>query len=419
VKYFLLFTLFCLTGCATYQNKVARAKSSLKSNNCEAALKDLNELSSPSGVDQLAYLMDYGTALQICKQYEKSNAIFSQAEKLADEIDFVSVSQVASATLLNEGYIAYKGDSFEKLFLNASKALNYLNMNDYDSALIEVRRMNQKFTKYKSENKKNHELNSFSKYLSGLIWQSTGQYDDACIDYKDAFQSTLNTASQSEIKQLSFQMLKSCWQARRIDEFQQLLKKVSLEKKEIDAIKDEKNKSELVLIYLKGWGPQKLENPSQPIFPYLVKSNSQTQSLRIEILNNQNNVIGTFQSQPIYSVAEAARLSLEADQAPLIARRIAARVAKQVTADQIRQKDPTLGLAALIVMVGSERADLRQWSFLPDAIHTIRVPLQPGKYGVKAIGLDAFQNPSESFDNFDFTINNNKQIIIKSIRSLL
>lgn len=421
MKYLLSFFILSSLGCASYQAKIEASKNDLRSKKCDSALLNLEKLSQNESSDQLAYLMEYGSALQICQQYEKSNAIFSQAENLADKIDYTSISQIAGATLFNEEFISYKGDSFEKLFLNASKALNYLDLYKYDDALVEVRRMNQKFDKYKNEGKKNYELNSFSKYLSGLIWEATGRYDDACIDYKDAFSSTISlTTNQSNTKMsrgIGYQMLKTCWQANRYDEFKMLTKSVKLSDEEIQNIKNEKLKSELVVLFLKGWGPQKIESPQNPGFPYLVKSTNYTQYLKIQIKDSNNTVVGSFTSEPIYSVSDAAFLSLEADQAPLIARRLAARVAKQIVADQIGQKNAALGVASLIVMVGSERADLRQWAFLPDAIHTIRVTLKPGNYTASVTGLDYAQQTSDLFSDFNFTIQKNQKVI-KSFRSL-
>lgn len=405
--------IFSIYGCASYQSKVAPAKNYLKNKNCPDALATLEKLSTPPSSDQLALLMEHGTALQICEKYEESNRVFSRAESLADEVDHVSISQVAGAALSNEGVIDYKGDTFEKLFLNAAKALNYIEEKKSDDALVEVRRMNQKFSKYKNEERKNHELNSFSKYLSGLIWESTGQYDDACIDYKDAY----FTAQQ--FRDVGRQMLTTCWAAQRTDEFNTLAKKMTATDEEIKAAKNVKLKSELVFVFLQGWGPQKVENPAAPTFPMLVNVPNRTQTLSIEIYEpNKSTALGSYASLPIYSVADASRASLNADQASLIARRLASRAAKYVVADQIRQKNEVAGFLALAGMVLSEQADLRQWSFLPNAIQIIRIPVQPGKYTAKIKGQGFDGVATESFGDITLTVDK-RQKAIHMIRSVL
>lgn len=412
MKFFLLLPLL-LVGCASYQSKVAPTKNYLKSRQCDQAIESISKLSQPTGVDQLALLMEHGTTLQICEKYSESTRIFTQAEDLSESKDYTSVSEVAAATLSSEGMMTYKGDTFEKLFVNASKALNFLQEKNTDSALVEVRRMNQKFNKFKSEERKNYELNSFSKYLSGLIWESTGQFDDACIDYKDAY----FTATQ--FRDVGVQMLTTCWNAQRVDEFNTLVKKINATNEEIAEAKSSKAKSEIVLIYLQGWGPQKLENPRSPTFPYLVDVPNITQKLSIDLYESgKDKASKSFVSDTIYSVADAARASLNADQASLIARRLAARVAKHVVAKQIGDKDPLLGVVALIGMVASDRADLRQWSFLPNTIQIIRIPVTPGKYTLKIGGLGRDRQQTESFN--DVTLNVDKrQKVIHMVRSVL
>ncbi|MBC7458863.1 MAG: hypothetical protein H7235_11320, partial [Bdellovibrionaceae bacterium] len=358
-------------------------------------------------------LMEHGTTLQICEKYSDSTKVFTQAEDLADSVDYTSVSEIATSTLTSEGMKTYKGDTFEKLFLNASKALNFLQEKNTDSALVEVRRMNQKFTKLKNEERKNFELNSFSKYLSGLIWESTGQFDDACIDYKDAY----FTATQ--FRDVGVQMLATCWNAQRVDEFNTLVKKINATTEEIQVAKSSKAKSEIVLVYLQGWGPQKLENPSAPTFPYLADVSNNTQKLTIDLYEKGKDKSNkSFLSDTIYSVADASRSSLNADQASLIARRLASRVAKHVVAKQIGDKDPLLGFVALIGMVASDRADLRQWSFLPNTIQIIRIPVTPGQYSLKIGGIGRDKQQTEIFRDVNLNVDKHQKII-HMIRSVL
>ena len=372
---------------------------------CDLAIKNLEDLSRASGGDQLVYLMDYGSALQICGDYKKSNSVFIQAEKLADENDITSVSRVTGATLMNEEMIQYKGDTFEKLFLNVSIALNYLQLGQLDDALVEVRKMNQKFVKLSSENKKNFELNSFSKYLSALIWEADKKYDDACIDFKDAYFLDTNYRS------VGADMLRTCWKAHRPDEYKMLSKKMSATDDEIKNSKDY-NKTELVLIFMQGWGPRKAPRPGDNISVSLVPVYNTTTYLKAEINNK------SFFSEPVYNVEQAAIKTLEDDYASLVARRIAARVAKEVLASQIRQKDGALGTAAWLLMVAAERADLRQWSIFPKTFQVIRIPVTAGENTLKLSGLDYAKNVSEQMPDLVFKINagEKKFQIIRSLK---
>lgn len=403
-KFIFSFFILFFTGCATYQTKVSASRDFLAQRNCPEALKNLEALAAKDDGDQLVYLMDYGSALQICGEYKKSNQILLQAEKLSEEKDYHSVSRLTGATFINEEMIQYKGDTFEKLFLNVVLALNFIQMNDLDSAQVEVRKMNQKFVKLNFENKKNFELNSFSKYLSGLIWELNRKYDDACIDFKDAY------FIDTSYRLVAQDMLRTCWKAGRTDEFNTLAKKISASPEEIKQAK-EKNKTELILLFMQGWGPRKSPRPTDRISAYLQPVYSRTKTAQLEI----NSEI--YKSQPVYSVEKAAIQTLEDDYGSLVARRIGSRVVKEVLADQVRQKDAALGAVAWLAMVASERADLRQWSILPQTFQILRIPIKSGEHKLQINGLDDSMSVSEVIADLNFKVGSGEKKF-QVIRSL-
>ena len=408
--FFLMLFIF-FTGCATYQSRVSPARDLLVARQCEKSSKILSELAAKEDGDQLVHLLDYGSALQVCGEYKSSNQIFLKAEKLADEIDYHSVTRIAGATLLNEEMIQYKGDTFEKLFLNVSLALNFMQLGQFDDALVEVRKINQKFQKYKAEDKKNFELSPFSKYLSAMIWEADHKLDDACIDYRDAY------LLDPTYRKIGLDTLRACWRAHRTDEFNQVAKKLLATEEEIKDAKSPAN-AELILIFMQGWGPRKQSRPGAPTFPILVSVPSETHFLKAEISDEKNKSSwATYRSEPVYSIEKAAINTLDADYNSLVARRIGARVTKEVLADQLRQKNQVLGNIAWLVMVASERADLRQWSIFPRTVHVIRIPVKPGQHTVHLTGLGIALNDSEKMPDLDFKINAGEKKI-QLVRSL-
>ncbi len=387
-----LITLSFLSGCATYQSQVSPARDHLVRGRCPEALQLLKTQSEKEGGDQLLYLLDYGTALQICREYKASSLIFQRADKLSEEVDYHSVSRVAGATLLSEEMIQYKGDIFEKLFINATAALNYLEMGLPDDALVEVRRINEKYRKLTSEdNKKKFELNSFSQYLSGLIYESQRRYDDACISYKSSYKI------DPVYHYVGLDMLRGCWLARRTQDFDELVKQVNPTAAELSQVK-EKSKNEILIVFMQGWGPRKAPRPDERTIPYLIPTPSVTKTLQAQVASGD---FTKFMSQPIYNVEKAAIQTLEDDHASLVARRIGAAVAKNVVADQIRQKDQLLGVLTWVALAASERADLRQWSTLPQTIQVIRMPMPTGAYKIKLTGLDSMGDESETLPDID------------------
>ena len=55
-----------------------------------------------------------------------------------------------------------------------------------------------------------------------------------------------------------------------------------------------------------------------------------------------------------------------------------------------------------------DRADLRQWSSLPQTIQMKKFNLKPGKYTAHLQGLDASGNPTAESKDVEFTIQNQK-----------
>ncbi len=363
-----------LVGCATYQDQVRESRKLISVGNAEQSLGKFQELAAKEDGDQLVHLLDYGVALQLANKYPESNQVLIRSDKLADELDYHSVSRLAGSMLTSEEVVQYKGDTFEKIFINAYLAMNYLQMGKLDDALVESRRMNEKYLKLRGEEKKSFELNPFAKYLSALVWEANGDWDDAYIAYKEAYEISQNISTIRE------DLIRSAKRARRMDDYKQW-KEAFPEIKENPDWYD-KGKGELVIIYQQGWGPQKTFDRNSPRFPTLQPTSNKTERAELQIVGQ-----GNYLSQLVYNVEGAAMQTLMEDRAALVGRRVGGIVAKEVMADQIRQKNELLGLLAWVFFHASDRADLRQWSLLPQTIQVVRVPLKPGKYEYSLKGL--------------------------------
>ncbi len=385
LKFLSLFFLLALTACATYQDQVAGARDAIASGDVEKALKELKPKADKQNDDQLIYVLDYATALQYANRIDESNRYFMIADKLAEVQDYHSVSKVAGSMLLNEEMVQYKGDTFEKVFINAFLAMNFLKQNNYDSALVEVRRMNEKFNKYRLDEKKSFEINPFSRYLAAVIYEATNRWDDAYIAYQETYKI------DPSIPTIKADLLRSSYFARRPDQHESWKKKFP--EVEFKPDNNKKKKGEVVLLYLSGWGPRKKPDPGAPLYPILSPVYNQTQKASL-VVNGTNHPPSIL----VYDTQQAAIETLNDDRPGLIARRVAARVAREVAAREIARKDKDngglLGAVAFIGMQVTERADLRQWSFLPASIQISRVSLDAGEYDVAVQGYDSGGTPS-------------------------
>lgn len=367
-----------LSGCATYQTKVDDARQALAHEDPAKAAALLEPLAHKDSDDQLVYLLDYATALQEARRYKESAQAYQEAAKIADIQDYHSISKITASLLLSEEMVQYKGDDYEKVLIHAMNAVNYLELGDLDEALVEVRDLNTMLYKFKYEAKKDYDQNPFAFYLSALIYEANHSYDDALISFESAYEVAPGYAPLRE------DLIRAAMNAQRPDKlakFKSLFPGVKVSK-------PDRSMGELVLIFQQGWGPRKVPRPESPRFPMLVPYSSNTQSAFLQAGDLQ------IQTSPIFSVTDTAIKTLNDDYARLVGMRVAGVATKAVVADQIGQRNKTLGAVAWLAMNLADRADVRQWSTLPQSFQIARLPLKPGTYKVTAEGLSYGQTPS-------------------------
>ena len=159
-------------------------------------------------------------------------------------------------------------------------------------------------------------------------------------------------------------------------------------KKEFPEVKprpewNDKAMGEIVLLYEQGWGPRKQPRPEAPRFPRLYAVDSRTKAAKL-VINGE----AAARTSEIFNITSVSIKTLDDDFARLMASRVGGVVAKAVVADQIGQKNRLLGSLAWIAMNVADRADLRQWSTLPDTFQIARAYVKPGVYKVSAQGLE-------------------------------
>lgn len=373
--------LVVLVGCATYQSKVHQSKEALRQGRYHEAIEQLQALVEKEKDDKLVYLLDYATALQMAGRLKESTQAYLDADRLMEINDYHSVSNIVTATLGSEEMIQYKGESFEKYLVNVMLALNFLSENNLDSAMVEARRINEKLSKMKMEGRKPFELSPFANYLSATIWEADKKYDDAYIDFERAYKL------DPSIPVIGEDLIRTAFLARRTESLRKW-------QKQFPDIPDPKQwvlpkATEVIIIVMQGWGPKKVPRVDEPRFPTLVASPSETK--KIEVWENLKKL---GETQVVYNIEKVAMETLAEDYSSLAARRFGAVIAKEVVADQIRQKDEALGALAWFIMHASDRADLRQWSTLPASIQIKRIQAKPGSFGFTLRGIGAEGAPT-------------------------
>jgi len=178
----LTLALAFLSSCAsTYDVKASTAHAAFYRGRYDQAIK-LIEHVSPAHRDKLLHLLDYGMILHGAGRYEDSNKVLTEAEKVADQLTAKSVSREVGATLWSEEGTEYSGDKYERVMIPVIRMLNYVMLDDWQGAMVEVRRV--QYWVERTYGSGHRFDNAFALYLSAVIWETLGQINDAFIDYR-------------------------------------------------------------------------------------------------------------------------------------------------------------------------------------------------------------------------------------------
>ncbi len=158
--------------------------------------------------NRFLYFVNQGVVSAQLGHYEESNDWFEQAYLFGEDYHKNYANQAASF-LLNPNITPYKGEDHEHLLLLYYKAINFLKLSDYESALVECRRLNNRLNqlsdRYKSENK--YKRDAFIHNLMGIIYEASGDINNAFIAYrnsyeayKEDYQSMFNVSTPDQLK---------------------------------------------------------------------------------------------------------------------------------------------------------------------------------------------------------------------------
>jgi hypothetical protein len=185
-----LAALFLLLGAGCAGDYVSRTRALREAYEAgrhrEAAEGFAREATDEQHIDRLLALMDRGMVLHAAGEHEESIRVLAEAGKLADQLDVISVSEEAKVLLSSEREKTYRGEDFEKLAISVLQALNFAQLGRDESALVEVRRVNERMQKMIRDEGKPYEQLAVARYLAAVLWEDGGHDDDAFIDYEAA-----------------------------------------------------------------------------------------------------------------------------------------------------------------------------------------------------------------------------------------
>jgi hypothetical protein len=199
--------LLLLTGCAslrTEKSHYAGIEPLLEKADYPAVIAQIENAKQKAYThkDRVVYYLDAGMLYHWNREYEKSNEMLEKAERGIEENFTKSVTRSASSLIMNDNVLAYAGEDYEDIYLNAFKALNYLALGLNDEAFVEVRRIDHKLVQLESKYDKvaqkmnqaeeAHETfvpgksyfqeSALGRYLGMLLYRNEYKWDDVRID---------------------------------------------------------------------------------------------------------------------------------------------------------------------------------------------------------------------------------------------
>ncbi|WP_282080595.1 COG3014 family protein [Aquimarina algiphila] len=139
--------------------------------------------------NQLLYLFEKGKLAYLAGDYELSNELFNKAD-LIIESNKKAIGNQLLGVVLNPEKETYTGEDSEKVAIHYYKALNYTFLGKYDDALVEAKRVRlqlQKLNdKYPSGKKNRYKDDAFSHIVQGLLYEASGDINNAFIAYRNA-----------------------------------------------------------------------------------------------------------------------------------------------------------------------------------------------------------------------------------------
>ncbi|HZJ87968.1 MAG TPA: hypothetical protein VFC80_02315 [Sphaerochaeta sp.] len=134
-----------LVSCGTYID-LSAVDTHYRQGNFSRALYTLerrsDQMRAAQGPIILAY--DLGILNHYSGNWEQSNQLLSESERLIEEAYTKSISQGFASYMINDAAKAYEASAYEELAINLIKALNYLALGESEGALVELRRAIEK-----------------------------------------------------------------------------------------------------------------------------------------------------------------------------------------------------------------------------------------------------------------------------------
>jgi len=184
--------LLLLTACGPSVNRYALVDESLRAKNFRQADSIIQQAEKEYGTkSRVLYGMDRGMTLHLAGDYQQSNAVLEEAEQEVDRLYTRTVRSETLAFMTNDNALPYEGEPYEQVMINVVKALNYARIGQWQEALVEARRIDHRLNVLSDrvKDKGAYRDDGFARYLSGILYESAGDVNNAFVAYRKAYET--------------------------------------------------------------------------------------------------------------------------------------------------------------------------------------------------------------------------------------
>ncbi|HBX66192.1 MAG TPA: hypothetical protein DEG32_08535 [Balneolaceae bacterium] len=422
--------LFLLGGCAAYQldsaqNDLRTSYASGDFNSTAELIKKLDQKDVYQSKDQVLLYLERGMVNHFASNYQESSQYFTEAEQEMDALFTKSVSRAVKSFVVNDNTLAYDGEDYEDIYLNIFKSLNYIHMNDFEGALVEVRRVNYKLDRLEQKysglveslskadttttgedkwnaGETNVQNSALGRYLSTILYAKTDKPDDARIEYENLLKA--------------YRDQPSVYSAARPDESE--LRKLT------DA-----NSYNVLIQAFSGRAPIKKQND---VRFYLEESDTyikfslpslKVYTSKVRAINVTVNDELPVQLSLIEEMDMVAKEVYKVKEPIIYARAVVRSFLKAVAANKLKKeaKKESDALGSFVNIMGkiaqeaTEKADLRSWQTMPGKAYAGVLNLPPGEHTIQIEYLGSF-NEVVSTETKTITVSENETLeLVESI----
>ena len=396
----IILAMLILSSCAG-GNIFSKLDQNLASGDCPAAIALIDESDGAYGSNnRLIYLLDAAMVNMQCGNLDAAQSNFRSAEDLAERLWTESITRNALSLVTNDTVLAYAGEDFERVMIHLMSAIGYLQANQPDDALVEARRLDTLLAVYndKYEKKNNYKEDAFARYLSGILHEADGAWDEAFIDYRravDVYREDYRAYGTVLPGMLMADLVRAASAADRLADIEGL---IAADRIDSSHRSDEPpDQAKVVFITFAGYAPQKMQDmvvvptshgPIGVAFPRMVVTPPRCSQGRLNLYGGDQ-----FFESDLVLVEDINRIAvknLEDRKGRILTKAIARAVAKQVAIHSIarsrdnRNDQRTIeAILNLVNILLVERADTRSWQTLPGRIYMTRMFVPAGKYMVE------------------------------------